>query len=568
MKKKLFLFVAIMLLAICVFAITASAVEPTAEYLETMTSGMKTVTLADNKVVDLYDSEGKALCYYYDSNNNNQLTAIRAEDLVYNFKTETKEGVTTKKLTSIELADGTVLTTTASNSQKTNKLVVVNLRGLDITDFANDNMFKETGNALQHIFMPDTIVSLVSYAFGKNNTLIGCYFSENSNLTTINANTFLSCSSLRGFYLPSGVTTLGGGAFSGCSKLFFVDSASDVLTKPSIYYFPENLTTLSGETLKFCYAMNETIVFGSKVTSIPNSWALAFNDSVKRNVVFTGLFTAYEASDQVKYTTYYFANKEVSFTPTDKGSNNTFYFCSTGTNHLLSPRATDVISPADCENNQIETRYCFCGYEMAKEVVVPSSALGHDFTVLAGIYYNDYTKEGYKQFDCSREACDCADTSTKVNPIISSFKGYSAPLDPTKAGISFGYNIDKDALLEYNTANKTTLKLGVFAVVEAFAGGNSPLTANGEKNPAITKNMVVADLSSEAITSVDFVITGSSAQWGSSIVIGEETTSLKELKFIMGGYVCDAEGVHYIQSKGTMTTLEAVSYSQANNVVE
>ena len=33
----------------------------------------------------------------------------------------------------------------------------------------------------------------------------------------------------------------------------------------------------------------------------------------------------------------------------------------------------------------------------------------------------------------------------------------------------------------------------------------------------------------------------------------------------MAGYVYDGESVHYIQSKGTMTDLEAVSYSQVND---
>ena len=500
MKKKLLLLTVLVMAFVMLLAMSVSAAEPNAEYLEKMTSGMKTVTLADGTVKDLYDSEGKALCWYCDPNNNNALTSVRAEDLVYTLDAQ-------NVLSEIKLSDGTVLAKTSST--KTNKFVVLNLRATAITSFATDNMFKDSDNLLQHIFMPDSMVTLRSYAFGKNSALRGCYFSKNSQLTTIDGQAFLNCSNLCGFYLPSGVTTFGDGAFSACSKLFFVDSASDVITKPEVYYFPENLATLTGETLKFCQAMNTTIVFGDKLTSIANSWALAFNDSVSRNVVFLGKFTAYTASNQVKNTTYYFANKDVSFTPTNNGSNNKFYFCgASGTTHLVEK---DLGTEATCITNQFVKSYCFCG-TLVKDEEIANTATGihtfvtNDCTVSVRCtgdencvamspanekhalvhtlsYANGFDKAGIYNYYCENEGCTIADKAVRdaeKSPIIT-FKGYSVPEMASYLGINAGYHIDTTLLSMYETLNEKKVTIGLLMVnAEDVADVSDILNAEGE----------------------------------------------------------------------------------------
>ena len=99
-----------------------------------------------------------------------------------------------------------------------------------------------------------------------------------------------------------------------------------------------------------------------------------------------------------------------------------------------------------------------------------------------------------------------------------------------------------------------------------LANGNKPLTNDCQINSEIAANVIFADISESNTKVVDFVILGSAAQWESTQVINGVTTNLKELAIIMAGYVYDGESVHYIQSKGTMTELEAVSYAVANNL--
>ena len=172
-------------------------------------------------------------------------------------------------------------------------------------------------------------------------------------------------------------------------------------------------------------------------------------------------------------------------------------------------------------------------------------------------------KEGTKVHSCSRDNCESTSESV-ASAIISNYTGYSTPIDTSKAGIAFRYVIDRAALEEYNSVNEA-LKFGVVGVVEAFANGNKPLTNDCQINSEIAANVIFADVSESNTKVVDFVILGDAHQWESTQQINGVQTNLKELGIIMAGYVYDGTSVHYIQSKGTMTELEAVSYSQVSS---
>ena len=535
MKKKIFLISLMVALFVCLFVVSISAVEPDADYLEKMTSGMKTVTLEDGTVVNLYDEAGKALTYYNDPTTG-ELTAVRAEDLVY--------GWNGTKLLSISLANGTVL----ARDAQAGIAVVVNLRqlkngsGVGMTGFSGDNLFKEK-SPLQHIFMPDTIVDLGTCSFyfrsESNSHLIGCYFSKDSQLKTIGDYAFALCAKLKAFYMPSGVTSIGSSAFSSCRSLYFVEEAG-TLEKPSVYFFPENLQTLTGETLKFCSNMNETIVFGTKVTSISNSFALAFNDSVKRNVVFLGEMTAYTASAQVKYTTYYFANLNSNFTPVNNGTKNNFYFCSAeNTVHLQNPKAPTV-QGASCTESAMTFKTCFCETKFDVAVDETNPALGHicDFDVVTSIVYADYTKNGAFSCGCKREGCAGVENYVVENTALFEYLGMAQDMNSTR--ITVGYFVNEEYVALFN-ANGGALTYGVVAYVPQNETDLAPLTVSeGVATPVEKDYTIFAEVDNEEnqYSSFDFIVSG--------FPTGNTT-------LIMCAFACDGNDVVYLGNTQTNT---------------
>ncbi len=484
MKKKFLLALAIVAIMTCLFAISVSAdANPNYNdaYVEKMTSGMTSVTLVDGTTVcPLYDADGYALCYY---DLGTGLQSVRAEDLVI-----TKDGT---KLHSIALSDGTVLVT--KTSSKTNKLVVLNLRHTDITDFVHDNLFKQQ-TVLQYIFMPDTIEKLLNYVFYENTNLIGCYFSETSNLTDLRCQTFFKCTSLKGFYMPSkivnvGLTTSNGtnntSAFTNCSSMWFINDYSKDPTssesKPSVYYFPDTLVTVATECFKGCSNLNETLVFPVGVTSIPsNGWTFANFNSVK-NLVFLGNVTEFKSSKDTKNLNIYLANKETKKTTVnftfDKdsiGSNNTVYFCAEGIKAPLTTNWASNLVDMDVANDHLYLKQvstlptctepgvtgitCFCGLpKEGSSTTVPASGHKAGDTIIKK-YFTVNEDGSINYFANMVKVCACTVCSVEAEfemedtALFATDKGYSFS-ETDKSSISYTLHVNLEAMKAYLAEN-------------------------------------------------------------------------------------------------------------------
>ena len=85
-------------------------------------------------------------------------------------------------------------------------------------------------------------------------------------MTSIGDGAFSGCSSLTGIEIPSGVTSIGSGAFSGCSSLTSIE-------------IPSGVTSIGGSVFSFCSRLTR-VTFGedSQLTSIGNE---AFRDCSK-----------------------------------------------------------------------------------------------------------------------------------------------------------------------------------------------------------------------------------------------------------------------------------------------
>ena len=506
MKKKLLFVIAIMAALVCLLAICVSAEEKnpeySAEYVNTMTSGMTTVELEDKTIVPLYDEEGYTLCYYWDDveSENRTLLSVRTKDLTFKFSGT--------KLSSIYYGEQEL----AGTAQK-GKIVVITLRELKnssgeyMTNFNGDNMFKEN-SPLQHIFMPDSIVTIGTYIFGFRSSslshLIGCYFSENSQLENISNNLFWNCKNLKYFNMPMGVKTIGVRAFFGCESLgemyipsgvtslghdgsnnncfgnnknmYFVNTPGE--PKPEVYYFPENVTEIKGEFFKGCTNLNDVIVFHENIHTIEEDYA--FNGTNQITLVFLGdvygLNTQSTANWKTLKAIYFCNEKDVdmsSFETVQSNIASAFIFCNAegNTTHLYKVQANTLPT---CVKDGVNGYECFCGVASETAEIVP--ALGHAKNELLAKYFAeangtlDYYNDMVTEHSCTR----CTETvfGTEKDTALFTKKGYSySQFDKT----SFSYTIyvNADAIKAYNEA----LLYGI--VVSANVNGAPVTYADG-----------------------------------------------------------------------------------------
>ena len=318
---------------------------------------------------------------------------------------------------------------------------------------------------IRSISIPDTLVTFGGTCFQNATGLEYCIMehSESSTLTTI-PGTMFSGSGLKAFSMPDCITTLPSGnefgncksltavylsknlmsitgassknpCFDYCGKLYLVNepfvatSEEQIPTKPSIYYFPSNLTTLGTDSVgvfRGSSSINDVLVFGAKLTAITNR--VSFQGCPANTVVFLG-----DMTDVVAYETYYWGTENFIFAnPNDKSasnlnlalrSNQTAYFCyGDNVSHLVEKALS---TEATCENPKMTANYCFCGQIVGKPET-EGDALGHSYEIYLGIVYESYMEEGYKKYECDR--CGNVSIDEKA-PALFTCLGYSAPED-------------------------------------------------------------------------------------------------------------------------------------------
>ena len=620
MKRRALLLISFMLLAVCIFVITASAEETYSPAKDT------TFNIGGIEYPVWEEDENGVLHPLMWYKNGDKLSSVRADNMDSTKKPYVSYSVWSDS-THVQIGNITITDAEGNTFNGKSTVVIANLSriyprkdGRGITIIHKDAFRGST--VLKAVYIPETFKGI---GWGNNDNIVSFQncsalqyveFPARTNMTTLGSNSFENCTSLKAISIPEGVTSIthtsfsgctaleaiylpstlesfsdhnwNTGAFYNCSKAYFVaepfklnSTLTNVPSKPTVYYFPKNLTLID-ETLRNMANVNDVLVFGDQMlTYDANSFTGTGAKGTTKTVVFTGAMTYFKMGDAIDHSiNFIFTNltdESVINARTDRGYNDTYaYLCKTGrkaklgwgvkwedgTTHFAEPKSTKSVS-ATCETNRFDTTYCFCGTKIDDNKEIANTSLGHDYSVLSSISYKDYAKEGTKVHSCSRHNCESTSESS-VAAIIAKFSGYSVPTNPQKAGITFRYEINRDALEEYNSINEE-LKFGVVAVVEMLANGNKPLTNDCQINSEIAANVIFADISESNTKVVDFVILGSAAQWESTQEINGVETNLKDLAIIMAGYIYDGAGVHYIQSKGTMTDLEAVSYSQVNS---
>ena len=391
-------------------------------------------------------------------------------------------------------------------------------------------------------------------------------FSIPEGITALPARMFRNCTSLTAVYLPSTLTAINSGdndsaTFKNCTSMYLVNepftykTISEIPQEPEVYFFPNSLAKVDGETFDGS-RVNNIVVFGTNAKIFPD--AFMFEGTTSENgkpiVVFLADTTNVQASSW-NTSGIYFCNQNDIDATTAGLSGKTAVFCNAqgNTTHLANPLLT-VSSDPDCITNIFETETCFCGKEMGA-TEVKNTALGHNHdlangAILIGIIYEDYTADGYKVVKCSR--CDKNDNTQVASKIILDETGFSAKINGN--GITFGYNVDNVALAELKSVYAGT-QIGFVTAVKSYLGTNNPLDENANEVALEKGKVLKADVTNEIIenniTRIDFKLVGSI--WDSKVDLdgnaenGAEV-AVKDISFVMSAYIYANDTVSYINA--------------------
>ena len=441
--------------------------------------------------------------------------------------------------------------------------------------------------ALEYVKLADSVTEIGGWAFDECSSLKRVVISENSQLKIVKAKSFFGCTSLEAFYLPDSMETITGqsasneGAFVKCTSLYFVNSPNE-LTRPEVYYFPENFKTVEYEAFKNCNSINKYLVFGENVTRITGSWTFATNaEGIARTpetaitVVFLGNMTEFAFSNEMNYVSVVFANPnqgDIKFTINGPdGYTNTgayIYKCKEGTCspiaknlsfttdgfvHLEDVRKAVITKEPTCVDNAWGNTYCFCGASMG-EVEIENSSNGgeHDLenATVINIAYTDFSKAGCKTLKCAK--CGAEDITDEA-PALFTCLGYSAP-ENGDGGISIKYTVNATAIEEYTKATGKSLSYGMFATTKQAIGNSDIFDKDGNTvNGAIALDVTKSNFTFIALKMVGF-----------------ETEESKNAEFAIGAYVVttkdEQKSYSYLQ-QGTPVNGEKYAYIKYNDFV-
>ena len=528
MKKRLFLIFCIAIALCAILAISTSAATPN--------NNGETITLTTGETVALYDTDGDALCWYYDESG--ALTYIKSTALWYE--------VVSNKLYSVwTQPNKTGLCLQTCDNTSVNRIVVADFRHLNITTISNDNLFKNS-TVVEYVRLPDTLTEIKGFFFYGASNLQRVYIPKTTkNLTFIGPEAFNKCTKLYALYLPEGLTTTNElfqnstqartTPFQGCHSLYFV-SDPDITTKEEVYYFPNSLTTMYGEVFDTCKNLNNVLVFGENVTVLDNNWTFenAQNGSGgKPTVVFLG--------DMDKISTSAWGVSKIIFAnPADKSSadfttysnSKTTIFCASETDlskHLASPKNSSI-EAATCYSNQKGVVRCFCNIKISEGEVANTMLTTHyyvdDFDCTTAnycknfgenkcdkylaadatehieahdvIYANGFTSAGVHNTYCSNATCKVLDKVESLNAMFT-HEGYSYK-DGVFGGIDTKFQINKYAMKLYEQY-EGVLHFGIviananhFANVNVFIENGELTSTNAEgKKSGIIVEMASRD---------------------------------------------------------------------------
>ena len=230
--------------------------------------------------------------------------------------------------------------------------------------------------------IPDSVTSIGAGAFGGCTSLTSVTIPDS--VTSIGQHAFNGCRSLTSVTIPDGVTSIGAYAFSECSSLTSVT-------------IPDSVTSIGGGAFQGCISLT-SVTIPDSVTSIGDG---AFASC-------TSLTDVYYAGSEAQW-------KAISISSTGNNGLLTANIHYNYVSHTHSYKA--VVTAPTCTEKGYTTHTCACGDSY---VDTYTDALGHAWDNGKVTKEPTETETGVKTFTCTR----CGETRTETMPVIPHVHSY------------------------------------------------------------------------------------------------------------------------------------------------
>ncbi len=523
MKKKILLIASLTVMLICMFTVAASAERI---HNSQTVNFNETVTLRDGTVCNLFDENGNALIWF---RNLGTLQSIRADD------TDSSDGnwieyILPKSnyaaLANINIHIGNSLVGTSD-------IVVFNIMDDDIDadmDINTDGIqpftvFIETFNKdnkspwgtmkLEYVYLRHDTTAIGGKAFAECVYLKYVNFENLTELKTIGP-----------------ISTYNyGGAFEGCTSLFegqTLDLSKTQLTAfgwgnacaegnfqgvpMSELRLPLTLETIKQRDFQDCANLT-TVYFGNLISTIEGNAFYGCTNLAK--IYFIG------TKDQ-----YLSIQSNISETGNDSlfavASDDANIISYSDYNSLLDKSGKYVIYDfSACEYNDGvhgEIEYINACVGICREC--QTSVVNHveDAELRIDLLaYTDYSLAGTKIISCSNEGCTYS--VSEQTPALFKNLGYSAA-EYGDGGMSIGFKVNSEAILDYEAITGVSINYGVFAVMKDNIGNNDIFDADGTAQAGV----IAADITESGFDLFNLKIFGF-------------TEAQKEIDLAMGAFV-------------------------------
>ena len=569
MKKKLFLFLLVLIATMCLFVVSASATEIGLDTTVTLDGSFTDANGSTVTEVNLYDADGDALIWYL--NTDGKLVSAKIASIV----TVNSEGV-------ISFTDQSIFL----NSTPRKSVVVVNLRdnvkvsGTDInwdgqikhfddskgtasdTNIASTGFqfgtYSDSGFTIQYFYFPTSTESIVKRMFQGTPVKV-VDIEPGTPISTMGVLIFYGASKLESIYIPNDIETFpsseGQGMFQGCSSL-----SSVVFEENSTLWHAGYNTFYGCSSLKKLYLPNSVKTFGSEFARSSGleefSFGAGFEYFSRRNPnkdpddshmwVFWGSSklkkiympaTIEILNDKYDFDDYTSADERVDTFDRIFNSAGSFTLFFTGTKEEIETLKTRMSYTQENQSlmSSLNKIYSYEEYIAAGSPTGSCAVYGYSQcdAFYNGIHENETTikyeafdKEGEKIVGCTK--CD-HNEKTPV-PALFVCLGYSAPMGGD-AGIAIGFTINNEAVAEYEATGKS-ITFGVYAVAQQRLGENDIFDENGNA----TAGVINADLTSYVFDAFEIKIVGFAE-------------NQKDIKLSLGAYVTeDGKTYSYLQS--------------------